>query len=122
MPGTMSMHSFSLYFLFHLTTSRIHRGYTYSLVLASVRYATVFKKVLLDLELGWELYRDKVLLAGGNRDGVDSFKVCQISPEYRERSDRPWFVVDLLGREPNPKAFIMHLILARTWTRAYSRH
>ena len=64
----------------------------------------MFKKVALDLEPGWELYRDKVLLAGENRDGVDSFKVCQISPEYTERSDRPWFVVRPFGTGTEPES------------------
>lgn len=79
MLGTVGAHSFCL-FVFVSFHSVVRR--TYSLVFASARYAAVVNRVPLVPELGWELYRDKSLLAGGNHDGVDSFKVCQIPAGY----------------------------------------
>ncbi|KAG6370192.1 hypothetical protein JVT61DRAFT_12341 [Boletus reticuloceps] len=71
-------------------------GYTYSLVFAADMYA-VFKKAPLDPVLG-RLYRDKILFVGGSRDDMDSLKRASLI------MDRPdaW----ILGREPDPKAFI----------------
>ncbi|KAF8128526.1 hypothetical protein EV363DRAFT_1297559 [Boletus edulis] len=69
-------------------------GYTYSLVFAADMYARmVFKKASLDPALG-RLYRDKILFVGGSRDDMGV------------PVGVPSLIMDFLGREPDPKAFI----------------
>ncbi|KAF8415787.1 peptidase M3A/M3B, partial [Boletus edulis BED1] len=69
-------------------------GYTYSLVFAADMYARmVFKKASLDPTLG-RLYRDKILFVGGSRDDMGV------------PVGMPSLIMDFLGREPDPKAFI----------------
>ncbi|KDR82739.1 hypothetical protein GALMADRAFT_238246 [Galerina marginata CBS 339.88] len=64
-------------------------GYTYSLVFAADMYATVFKADPLDPVSG-NLYREKILKAGGSREELDTLQ-------------------DFLGRPPNSEAFLEEL-------------